>query len=540
MLRGMAVLRPFTGMRARPSLRSASRLLHRGAALTVLLGALGGGVFGCSLSSISKTDCQTDDECSKAFGLGSACQAGYCSEGLSCTTGHDCRKKLGGGVCVSGLCSATIPTDDACKTLFDPEDLFTTKAGPGAPLIIGAIFSTEESKNEAITKAVRLAVREIDRSGALTDGQKIAIVVCDNGGPMNAAAGDERIPLNNHAIDYLSGTLGAPVVVGPLTSSDSIRLINRIKEKAYPTVLISPSATSPQLTAIDDRLSPNDTGLFWRTAPSDLLQGKVLADNVVDQAAAKVAVTYIQDAYGEGLATVFQTTFGSEKVKLHPYTDADLKDPAKLDALATAIDADAPNAVVVIALHGATLIQLLTPMATKNVGKNGTPFYFTDGAKDATALLAADVPAGVQTILAGAQGTAPASPSGSNYELFKTNLFTEFKLDASSFAFLAQAYDATYVGAYGIILAAKNGPDYDGIQVAAGLTHLSKGKLTNVAPTTWQTAKGELIDVGQLNVEGTSGHLDFDPKTGEAPAPIEVWGLSADKKSFKTIKTIDP
>jgi branched-chain amino acid transport system substrate-binding protein len=530
-------------MRARSLLRSARRLLPGGGALPLLLGVLGvsgASVSACSLSDIKHADCASDDECSKAFGLGSACQAGYCSDGLACTTGHDCRKKLGGGVCVEGLCSATIPKDSACQALFDPDDLFTTPAGPGAPLIIGAIFSTEESKNEAITKAVRLAVREIDRSGALTDGQKLAVVVCDNGGPMNAAAGDARIPLNNHAIDYLSGTLGAPVVIGPLTSSDSIRLINRIKEKSYPTVLISPSATSPQLTAIDDRLNPNDTGLFWRTAPSDLLQGKVLADNVVDKAAAKVAVTYIQDAYGEGLATVFQTTFGSDKVKLHPYTDDDLKAPAKLDALASAIDADAPNAVVVIALHGATLIQLLTPLATKTVGTNGTPFYFTDGSKDATALLAPSVPPGVQAILAAARGTAPASPSGSNYDLFKTNLLTEFSLDAGSFSFLAQAYDATYVGAYGIILAAKNGPNYDGVQVAAALTHLSKGTLTNVAPTTWQTAKGELIDLGQFNVEGTSGHLDFDPKTGEAPAPIEVWGVAPDKMSFVTLQTIDP
>lgn len=508
--------------------------------LTSLLGALGSWASGCSLTAISHADCQSNDECAAAFGLGSSCEAGYCTEGTACTTGHDCRKKLGGGVCVEGLCSSTIPTDDACKTLFDPEDLFSTQAGPGAPLIIGAIFSTDESKNEAITKAVRLAVREVDRSGGLTDGQKIAVVVCDNGGPMNAAAGDARIPLNNRAIDYLSGTLGAPVVVGPLTSSDSIRLINRIKEKAYPTVLISPSATSPQLTAVDDRLHPEDTGLFWRTAPSDLLQGKVLADNVVDKSAAKVAVTYIQDAYGEGLATVFQTTFGSEKVKLHPYTDDDLKDAQKLDAVAASIDAENPNAVVVIALHGGTLIQLLTAISSKNVGKNGTPFYFTDGAKDASALLDPGVPAGVQAILAGAKGTAPASPSGSNYELFKTNLFTEFKLDASSFAFLAQAYDATYVGAYGIILAAKDGPNYDGIQVAAALTHLTKGSLTNVAPTTWQSAKGELLDKGQIDVEGTSGHLAFDPKTGEAPAPIEVWGLSADKKSLVTLQTIDP
>ncbi len=264
-----------------------------------------------------------------------------------------------------------------------------------------------------------------------------------------------------------------------------------------------------------------------------------------ETAGLKVAVIYLKDPYGEGLSSVFQETY---KTTMGPMMEPSLAVAFPFDAstdkmtLAASVAAEAPGAVLIISVQAVDAIAIMKELAKTSIAQAMPmpPFFFTDGSKDNSKLLDATLPPEVIAMIQGSKGTAPARPSGPNYELFKTNLFTEFKLDASSFAFLAQAYDATYVGAYGIILAAKNGPDYDGIQVAAGLTHLSKGKLTNVAPTTWQTAKGELIDVGQLNVEGTSGHLDFDPKTGEAPAPIEVWGLSADKKSFKTIKTIDP
>ncbi len=125
------------------------------------------------------------------------------------------------------------------------------------------------------------------------------------------ATGDARSALNDHALDYLAGTLGVPYLVGPLTSSDALDLIADLTKKSYPTVIISPSATSAALTTIDDKLPPTQPyGLFWRTCPDDALQGQVLAHQVigaVTPAPASVTVVYINDTYGLGLATVFQT-----------------------------------------------------------------------------------------------------------------------------------------------------------------------------------------------------------------------------------------
>ena len=67
--------------------------------------------------------------------------------------------------------------------------------------------------------------------------------------------------------------------------------------------MISPSATSPALTDIDDK------GYFFRTAPSDARQGQVLAQVVMDRGINEVAVTYTNNDYGKGLSDSFVNAF---------------------------------------------------------------------------------------------------------------------------------------------------------------------------------------------------------------------------------------
>ncbi len=68
-------------------------------------------------------------------------------------------------------------------------------------------------------------------------------------------------------------------------------------------VMISPSATSPALSTVEDN------GLFFRTAPSDARQGQVMADILKDRGIKEVAVTYTNNDYGKGLADSFQPAF---------------------------------------------------------------------------------------------------------------------------------------------------------------------------------------------------------------------------------------
>ncbi len=77
-------------------------------------------------------------------------------------------------------------------------------------------------------------------------------------------------------------------------------------------------------TVITDRLDPKAPyGLFWRTCPTDLLQGEVLAKDVIP-IDLKVTIVYLQDTYGEGLANVFNENRTEGTTTLVPFDLAEV------------------------------------------------------------------------------------------------------------------------------------------------------------------------------------------------------------------------
>ena len=533
--------------------------------LAILALALPGG--GCALTNVKHGSCSSDTQCAQTFGLGSTCSAGFCTPPtpctgdaqcvkgfglgstcaaavctppIACTTGHDCRKKAGGGACVSGVCQGTFPTDPTCAQFTEPPTLLSQPAdGPDAPLVVGSILSYGRMSNVQLTDAMRLAVREINATGNLNKGQSIGMVFCDIG----TAQGPVRTQNLGHALDYLSGTLGAPFVVGGLTSADAIDLITDLTKNNYPTVLISPAATSESLNTTPDKLHPTDpNGLFWRTCPSDNLQAQVLAATVIGKAmpaVTKLAIVYVSDTYGQGLATAFQTAY-TGAVTLVPYMPTDPSTPAGLATIGANANMAGGDAVLMIS-EGATIsLQIINAM-----GQTGTAnkrFFFTDGSKNTT-LLDTTQPAWVQAILTSAQGTAPGSLPGPNYDAFNANLMAAFGIAADATSFLTQAYDATYVGAYGVVYASANGPSYDGIDVANGIAQLSNpsGPPIRLGTLDWPMGKTDLsMPNGSVNIVGTSGPLDFDNATGTAPGAIEVWTVAAGLTGFTTVTVVPP
>jgi hypothetical protein len=55
------------------------------------------------------------------------------------------------------------------------------------------------------------------------------------------------------------------------------------------------------------------------------------------------------------------------------------------------------------------------------------------------------------------------------------------------------------------------------------------------------TAKGGLSSGARtIDIEGTSGHLDFNASTGEAPGPVEIWSVEPGLTGFHTEQVIYP
>jgi hypothetical protein len=77
--------------------------MHRSAhawALSFLL-ALGAIAAGCSLGNVTHDACKSSAECVAAFGAGSTCSEGYCSDAMKCTSDAECTN----GVCKDGFCA---------------------------------------------------------------------------------------------------------------------------------------------------------------------------------------------------------------------------------------------------------------------------------------------------------------------------------------------------------------------------------------------------------------------------------------------------
>src|SRR4029450_13013243 len=87
---------------------------------------------------------------------------------------------------------------------------------------------------------------------------------------------------------------GVNVVVGAASSTVSLTVIDRITGAVV--MQISPANTSDQFTDY------NDNGLYFRTAPPDVLQARALADLIGEDGNNTVAILALNDPYGTGLA----------------------------------------------------------------------------------------------------------------------------------------------------------------------------------------------------------------------------------------------
>ena len=151
-----------------------------------------------------------------------------------------------------------------------------------------------ESMTPAMAASAELALKEASDSGVFLGGKVLVPVRADSTCVDAAVA--------TAAAERLVTAEGVAAIFGPDCSGVTVAVTNNVSVPNG-VVTVSPSATSPALTAIDDK------GLFFRTAPSDVQQGRVLAELLIERGIDSVAVTYINNDYGKGLAVSFGENF---------------------------------------------------------------------------------------------------------------------------------------------------------------------------------------------------------------------------------------
>jgi len=178
-----------------------------------------------------------------------------------------------------------------------------------------------ESITPGMAASAELALKEATDSGVVGT---LTSVRADSTCIDNAAA--------QASADRLVSAENVAAIVGADCSGVTIAIANNV---AVPNglVMVSPSATSPALTDIQDN------GFFFRTAPSDARQGQILADILIGKDIKSVAVTYTNNDYGKGFSDAFAAAYtaaGGTVTINAPHEDGKGDYSAEVGALAAA------------------------------------------------------------------------------------------------------------------------------------------------------------------------------------------------------------
>ena len=463
------------------------------------------------------------------FGMGCSLVTDHyaeCQGSAQCPAGRFCVQNY----CVAVNCAATYGQADAGNAIWLGAALPLTNA-------TGKVDQAQAVDFEAFV----LALNEVNQRGV--GGRPFAITECDT----------QNDPvLVNNAINYL---VAQKRIAAVLTSHSSQALAATPNAVSQGVLVMSATATSPELSTLNASVPVAGGGtvrMLWRTAPSDVIQGQVIANLITRNDAVdggypylrnvhRLGIFYENDPYGQGLAHAVQRALGSSGSSL---TVGAFQYTAGQDTSAVVAQLDTFHPDLTLAIgFPSDLIPVLVqaaqrPNLTHHQDGSGHRWFFTDSA-EADALLADPIALGQ---VQGALGSAPAQGAGLGYQTFAASFRTQYSVDPSTTAFTSHSYDAMYLLALGAASAVGPGPAYSGAvtgpRIALGLTHVSEGAPFELGPTDFTPAAAALEQGTSINVAGASGSLDFNPLTGEAPSPISIWQISG--TTISTLTTLPP
>jgi ABC-type branched-subunit amino acid transport system substrate-binding protein len=205
---------------------------------------------------------------------------------------------------------------------------------------------------------VNLAIKEINDAGGVL-GKPVSMIEGDSGDTENKVAPG--------TVDTLLSQ-NADAIIGAASSSVTLSVIDKITTAGV--VMFSPANTSKKLSTYADK------GLYFRDAPSDILQGGVLADQIIEDGYSNVYILALNDDYGTGLAEDTTTALeegGGQVIGTKIYDPKAADYSAEVDA---AKSAD-PDAIVIVGFDETS--KILAKMVEQGIGPNDVPIYGVDG-----------------------------------------------------------------------------------------------------------------------------------------------------------------
>lgn len=368
---------------------------------------------------------------------------------------------------------------------------------------IGAILPTTGGLADygvGMIAAVELAIQDINEAGGVW-GNDVQFLQ-ENEGPSTepevvTAAADAMIAQEVNA------------VIGAASSSSSETIIEALYNQRI--IMVSPSNTGPGFT------NHEFGDYYFRTAPSDVIQGSALAEEIIADGHPTLGILAQQTAYGQGLSNQIADVYtagGGEVVYQEFYDEAQTEFSAEVAAL---VEAD-PDAFVLVSYAEAR--QIIPALVSQGFTPQDHQWYFVDGNR----LDYSEDPF-EEGLLEGVKATQPI---GSGEDVIPR--VEEFNGGPTpETAYLPESYDATILVALAAIAANTDDPDAirdEMIGVTTGGTEC----------TTFAECK-ELLENGEdINYRGYTGVI-WDENGDPAEATIGIFEYGEDN-NFTQVKEV--
>jgi len=368
------------------------------------------------------------------------------------------------------------------------------KTGGGGLALGGLMPQSGDLKviYKSLCTPVQIAVDEINAAGGV-NGKPVSLAYADDGTSPDVAS---------TSLDTLVTSDKVNAILGPASSTTALGILDKVKSAGV--LACSGSSTSAQLSQPGGAAG----GFFFRTAPSDKLQGPALAQLILGDNKTKVAILTRNDSYGTGFGAALKTalTQGGATVVANDAYDPNSSD---FHADVAKIVGKGADAVVVIGFNddGA---KILKEMIAQNIGPKQVQIYTADGMQSSS--LGKSVDPTNPGIVRGIKGTAPAAaPSGVTNPFIAK--FAATKIDT---IFSSYYYDCTNLIALAALAAGSNDP----AKIRDKMIEVSSGgtKCQNFAECAALLKQGKDIDYS-----GASGPVDLTNAHEPGNGVYDVW-----------------
>ena len=296
-------------------------------------------------------------------------------------------------------------------------------------------------------------------------------------------------------------------IIGAASSGTSLQFIDQVVGAGV--IQFSPANTSDAFTTYDDN------GLYFRTAPSDVLQGEVLGNLIAEDGNQTLGMIVLNDSYGTGLAGYVTEAFeaaGGEVVAQPTYNTGD----TNFDAQISEVLAADPDAIALITFEEVTTILpgLLGSFPADKL-------YFVDGNLSD---FSEELEPGALT---GAKGTLPGLSIDSIGD-FTASLdewvAAEGLPELTEYSYAAESFDAVVLLALASLAAGSTDP----ADIAENLITVSGGEGDGEKCTSYAECADIILGGGTADYDGISGPITFDEVGDPTEASIGIYQYGED------------